>query len=160
MQSAILSRSCRLVHRLILPTYLYITRSHSISFCRLLYRQRLSIRLCQRYSESQPIRSRIWLCFLSCQFQVKLTGTLGWLSGAWRTLALGFQCVDFCVNNMAYRTLFHVMNLLLHFLYDMFYILCRHPVVVFTNIKVNDRIKNPPQGHSFSFLYIQELVMH
>ena len=27
-----------------------------------------------------------------------MTGTLGWLSVTWRTLALGFQCVDFCVN--------------------------------------------------------------
>ena len=37
------------------------------------------IRPSERYSESQPIRSRIWLCFLPCQFQVKLTGTFGWL---------------------------------------------------------------------------------
>src|SRR6185312_1729193 len=36
--------------------------------------------------------------FIPCQLQVKLTGTLGLLSGAWRTLALGFQCVDFCIN--------------------------------------------------------------
>ena len=27
-----------------------------------------------------------------------MTGTLGLLSVTWRTLALGFQCVDFCVN--------------------------------------------------------------
>ena len=28
-----------------------------------------------------------------------MTGTLGLLSEAWRTLALGFQCVNFCINN-------------------------------------------------------------
>ena len=33
--------------------------------------------------------------FIPCQLHVKLTGTLGLLSEAWRTLALGFQCVDF-----------------------------------------------------------------
>ena len=27
-----------------------------------------------------------------------MTGTLSLLSGAWRTLALRFQCVDFCIN--------------------------------------------------------------
>jgi hypothetical protein len=30
-----------------------------------------------------------------------LTGTLGLFSEAWRTLALRFHCVDFCVNNMS-----------------------------------------------------------
>ena len=30
--------------------------------------------------------------------QVKLTGTLGLLFKAWRTVAFGFQCVNFCVN--------------------------------------------------------------
>ena len=29
-----------------------------------------------------------------------MTGTLGLLSEAWRTLALGFQCVDFYVNRI------------------------------------------------------------
>ena len=87
-------------HRLILPTRSFITNPHLIFFWRFLYRQSLPICLSERYSESQPIRSRIWLCFIPCQLQVKLTGTLGWLSGAWRTLALGFQCVYFCVNNL------------------------------------------------------------
>jgi len=64
----------------------------------ILYRQSLPICRCERYSESQPIHSQIWLLFNPCQLQVKLTSTLGWLSGAWRTLALKFQCADFCVN--------------------------------------------------------------
>ena len=33
-----------------------------------------------------------------------MTGTLGLLSEAWRTLALGFQCVDFCVNRKNWNT--------------------------------------------------------
>ena len=68
------------MHWLILPTRSFITRLHLISFCRLLYRQSLPIHLCERYSESQPMRSWIWLCFLPYQFQVKLTDTLGSLS--------------------------------------------------------------------------------
>ena len=34
------------------------------------------------------------LIFASTHLLARLVG----LSGAWRTLALGFQCVDFCVN--------------------------------------------------------------
>ena len=98
MQSATPSWSCRFPHRLILPTRSFITHQHLIFFCHLLYRQSLPIRLCERYSESQLIRSRIWLCFIPYELHVKLTSTLGWLFGAWRTLALGFQCVNFCVN--------------------------------------------------------------
>ena len=100
VQSAILSWFCRFPHRMNLPTRSFTTHPYLIFFCHFPYWQSLPIRLCERYSESQPIRSRIWLFFISCQLQVKLTGTLGWLSGAWRTLALRFQCVDFCVNRV------------------------------------------------------------
>ena len=98
MQSAVLSWFCRFLHRLNLPTRSFIQYSHLIFFCHSPYWQSLPIRWCERYSESQPIRSWIWFCFIPCQLQVKLTSTLGWLSGAWWTLALGFQCIDFCVN--------------------------------------------------------------
>ena len=53
------SRFCHLVYRLILPICSFTTRLHLISFCRLQYRQNLPIRQSERYSESQPIRSRI-----------------------------------------------------------------------------------------------------
>ena len=99
MKSAAQRRFRRLVHRLILPTRSFTTRFHLISFCLFLYQQSLSICLSERHSESQPIRSWIWFCFLPCQFQVKLTSTLGWFFRAWRTLALEFQCVDFSSTN-------------------------------------------------------------
>ena len=98
VKSATLSWFCHYPYRLILPTRSFTTHPHLIFFCRLLYQQSLSIHLCERYSKSQPIRSRIWLCFIPCQLQIKLTGMLGWLFGAWRTLVLGFQCIDFYVN--------------------------------------------------------------
>ena len=98
MQSAILSWFFHFPHQLNLPTRSFTMHRHLIFFCCFPYLKSLPIRLCERYSEPQLIRSQIWILFIPCQLHVKLIGTLGWLLGSWQTLALGFQCVDFCVN--------------------------------------------------------------
>ena len=58
---------------------LFTTRLYLISFYRLYYRQSLPIRPSERYSESQPIRSRIWLCFSP----LSISGQIDW--HAWLT---------------------------------------------------------------------------
>jgi len=68
--------------------------------------------------------------------QVKLTGTLGLLSEAWRTIAFEFQCVDFCVNT-SFDTLGGPDDIIVSFPTEMFEQAMKQAIINWTNNLAN-----------------------